>query len=132
MNQSPLPRSDQAPLRPPCNCRTPDISFITKARLRQLGFKRSTKKFLPGAPDLAVEVLSPSNTRGEIDKRLKEFFASGTQVAWVIDPQNECVEVCHSPTERKRLASGGFLKGEPLLPGFRYPIADLCKEWDWE
>src|SRR5262249_12781987 len=45
------------------NCRAPYISFVTRARLRQLGFKRSTKKFLPVAPDLAVEVLSPSNSR---------------------------------------------------------------------
>jgi Uma2 family endonuclease len=114
------------------NCRAPNISFVSRARLRQLGFKRSTRKFLPVAPDLAVEVLSPSNTRREIAERLKDFFASGTQIAWVIDPERECVEVCHSLTERKLIAGGGFLEGEALLPGFRYPIADLFKEWDWE
>src|SRR5437016_3837358 len=42
------------------NCRAPDISFVTKARLRSLGFKRSTRSFFPGGPDLAVEVLAPS------------------------------------------------------------------------
>ena len=113
------------------NCRAPDISFIPKARLIALGFKRSTRKFLPAAPDLAVEVLSPSNSRTEIDERLKDFFASGTQIAWIIDPDNERVEVCYSPIDR-RLIGGGFLEGEHLLPGFRYPIADLFKEWDWD
>jgi len=114
------------------NLRAPDVSFISKARLAEFGFKPSTKKFLPGAPDLAVEVLSPSDTRAEIDARLKDFFASGTQLAWIIDPDNERAEVCHSPIDRKLLGSGGLLDGEHLLPGFQFPIADLFKEWDWD
>ncbi|MEW6307124.1 MAG: Uma2 family endonuclease [Verrucomicrobiota bacterium] len=114
------------------NCRAPDVSFVTKARLDALKFKPSTRRFFPGAPDLAVEILSPNNTRAEIDERLKDFFGSGTQIAWVINPESECVEVCHAPDKRQLLGSGGFLDGELLLPGFRYPIADLFKEWDWE
>ncbi len=43
------------------------------------------------------------------------------------------VEVCRSPDQKRRLiGSGGFLEGEDVLPGFRYPIANLFKEWDWE
>ncbi len=114
------------------NCRAPDISFIPVARLQRLDFKPTSRKFFPGAPDLAVEILSRSNTRAEIDERLKDFFASGTQIAWLIDPEDESVEVCHSLTARRLIGSGGFLEGENLLPGFRYPIADLFKEWDWE
>src|SRR2546423_5305968 len=53
------------------NCRAPDVSFVTTARLIQLGFKPSSRKFFPGAPDLAVEILSPNNTRTEINDRLK-------------------------------------------------------------
>lgn len=113
------------------NCRAPDISFIPKDRLQRLGFRPSTRKFLPGAPDLAVEVISPSNTRQEIDDRLKDFFASGTRIAWVIHPDEQFVEICHSPTERKMLGPGGMIDGEYLLPGFRYPIDELFKEWDW-
>ena len=114
------------------NCRAPDVSFITKERLRALGFKSTDRSFIPGAPDLAVEILSPSNTRAEIDERLRDFFASGTQIAWIINPDTECVEVCHAPDKRKLLGSGADLDGEHLLPGFRYPIADLFKGWDWE
>ena len=76
------------------NCRAPDVSFIRKERLQALGFKRNSRNFFPGAPDLAVEILSPNNTRREIDERLKDFFASGTQIAWIINPDTECVEVC--------------------------------------
>ena len=114
------------------NCRAPDISFVSKARMTSLGFQPKEKRFFPGAPDLAVEILSPNNTRAEIDERLRDFFASGTKLAWVIDPETESVEICHSLTQRKLVGSGGLLEGEDLLPGFRYPIADLFKEWDWE
>ena len=112
------------------NCRAPDISFVAKGRLKD--FKLSTKKFFPGAPDLAVEALSPNNTRSEIDARLKDFFASGTQIAWIINPDEQCIEVCHSPASRRLLGAGASLEGEHLLPGFHYPIADLFKEWVWE
>jgi Uma2 family endonuclease len=114
------------------NCRAPDISFIPKERLERLHFKPTAKKFFPGAPDLAVEVLSPNNTRGEIDQRLRDFFSSGTQIAWIIDPETENAEICHSLTQRKLISPGGELDGEHLLPGFRYSIADLFKEWDWD
>ncbi len=114
------------------NCRAPDVSFVTKQRLQALGFKRHARNFFPGAPDLAVEVLFPNNARAEIDERLRDFFASGTQIAWIINPDNECVEVCHAPDKRKLLGAGADLDGEHLLPGFRYPIADLFKGWDWE
>src|SRR5580765_1453706 len=112
------------------NCRAPDISFISRGRLA--GWKPSTRRFFEGAPDLAVEILSPGNTRMEIDNRLSDFFSSGTQIAWVISPDDACVEVCHSPTARQLLGSGAFRDGEGLLPGFRYAIADLFKGWEWD
>src|SRR5207253_326008 len=108
------------------------VSFVSKPRLLNLGFEPRAKKFFPGAPDLAVEILSPNNTRAEIDERLKDFLASGTQIAWVIDPDLESAEVCHAPEKRQLLGPGGFLDGEHLLPGFRHAITDLFKEWDWE
>jgi len=114
------------------NCRAPDVSFVPRSRLAALGFKPNETRFFPGAPDLAVEVLSENNPRAEIDERLKDFFASGTRLAWVIDPDKQRVEVCHSPTHRKLIGSGGVLEGQDVLPGFQLPIADLFKEWDWE
>jgi Uma2 family endonuclease len=114
------------------NCRAPDVSFVPKGRLEVLDFKPNEPRFFPGAPDLAVEVLSENATRAEINARLKDFFGSGTRLAWIIDPEKQHVEVCHSPTCRRLVGSGGLLDGEDLLPGFQYPIADLFKEWDWE
>jgi Uma2 family endonuclease len=113
-------------------CRAPDVSFIPKARLESLRFSPSAKIFFPGAPNLAVEVISPSNTRTEMDDRLRDFFASGTQIAWLISPDTESAEVCRSLTQRRLVGPGGELDGEHLLPGFGYPINDLFKVWDWE
>ena len=114
------------------NCRAPDVSFVSRTRMKALGFSPREKRFFPGAPDLGGEILSPNNTRAEVDARLRDFFASGTRLAWIIDPESESVEVCHSLTQRKLLGSGAFLEGEDLLPGFRFPIADLFKDWEWE
>jgi Uma2 family endonuclease len=114
------------------NCRAPDISFISRQRLKAAGFRHSTQRFFQGAPDLAVEILSPNNTRREIDERLKDFFENGTRLAWIIDPNQQYEEVCRSLTQRELVSTDGFLDGGDLLPGFRYGIADLFREWDWD
>ena len=114
------------------NCRAPDVSFVSKARMKSLGFSRRTARFFPGGPDLAVEVLAPSNTRAELDARLRDFFSSGTQLVWVIHPEEQFVEICHSPTERRILGAGAFLEGEQVMPGFQFPVADLFIAEDWD
>jgi Uma2 family endonuclease len=112
------------------NCRAPDISFISKERLR--GKKRADNAFFQGAPDLAIEVLSPNNTPDEITKRLKDFFSSGTRLAWIINPQDESAEVCHSPTVRRLVGPGGMLDGEDVVPGFQLNLAELFRDWEWD
>lgn len=112
------------------NCRAPDISFVSKERLR--GLERPPRKFFEGAPDLAVEVMSPSNTPEEITARLKDYFASGTRLAWLIHPEEQYVEICRAADQRRILGSGALLDGEDVVPGFQYPIADLFKAWAWD
>ncbi|HWN95707.1 MAG TPA: Uma2 family endonuclease [Methylomirabilota bacterium] len=112
------------------NCRAPDVSFISKERLK--GKRRADNAFFQGAPDLAIEVLSPDNTPGEISRRLKDFFSSGTRLAWIINPEKECAEVCHSPTERRLVGPGGVLDGEEVVPGFQLSLTELFKDWEWD
>jgi Uma2 family endonuclease len=113
------------------NCRAPDVSFVPKERLLRLGFKPDSKTFFPGAPDLAAEVLSPGNTRAEMDERMADFFASGARIVWIIHPDQQFVEVCHSRTDRRIVGPAGVLDGEDILPGFHFPVADLFKSWEW-
>jgi Uma2 family endonuclease len=114
------------------NCRAPDISFVPRVRLEQTGFTARTRQFFPGAPDLAIEVLSPNTSRRDIDDRLRDFFSSGTQIAWLINPELEPVEICYALDNRRLLGPGAELDGEHLMPGFRYPIANLFRENAWD
>ena len=101
--------------------RLPDVSFIARSRLPK------TREAIPTiAPDLAVEVLSESNTTREIALKLAEYFQSGTRLAWVIDPQPRTVAVYHSAGEATTVHNEqGTLDGEEVLPGLRITIADL-------
>src|ERR1041385_9298053 len=60
------------------NCRAPDISFVPRARMDALGFGPKERRFFPGAPDLAIEILSPNIAISLIDVRIKYFFTSVT------------------------------------------------------
>ena len=89
--------------------RIPDVSFIPWVRMPNE--EMSDEPIAPYAPDLAVEVLSPSNTRGEIDRKLREYFLAGTRLVWVIQPKTETARVYTSPTDSRRIAKTGSLDG---------------------
>ena len=76
-------------------------------------------------PTLIVEVLSPGNTKAEIDRKLREFFAAGCKLAWVIDPATKTAKVHTSATKAKCLDESGVLDGGKVLPGFRLALAEL-------
>ncbi len=105
--------------------RMPDVAFI--ARKSCPGGKLPKGPAPAVAPDLAVEVLSKSNTKAEIARKLREYFSSGTRLAWIVDPKTKSIRVHTAPTESTRLdlASGGVLDGGDVLPGFRLLLADL-------
>ena len=77
------------------------------------------------APMLAIEVLCKSNTVAEIAKKLAELFASGTTLAWVIDPKRRNAKVYTAATKFTTLNEAGVLDGAEVVPGFRCPLADL-------
>ena len=112
-------------MRTTSQIRAPDVAFLSRARFP--GGKRPKGPIAPVGPDLAVEVLSRSNTKKEIARKLDEYFASGARLAWIVDPKTKSVRVHTSPTESTRIdaASGGVLDGGDVLPGFRLPLAEL-------
>jgi Uma2 family endonuclease len=77
------------------------------------------------APDLAVEILSPSNTPKEMARKRKEYFRAGTSLVWQVNPEKKTVEVFTSPTRSKLLGVSDTLDGGSLLPGFTLPLALL-------
>ena len=105
------------------NKRSPDVSFVAKDRLR--GLKKLPKGFFQGAPDLAVEIISPSNTFDEIHTKIVEYFDGGSKLVWVIHPDEESVLVYHKPQPDKLLQRSDSLDGETIIPGFTVPLAEL-------
>lgn len=112
------------------NKRSPDVSFVAKERLQ--GWKRLPKGFFQGAPDLAIEVISPSNTYEEIHAKIVEYFDSGARLVWVIHPDEQWVMVYRSPQPDRLLKITDHLDGEEVIPGFSLPISELFAELEWD
>ena len=103
--------------------RLPDVCFISKARLPTAWVAVPVI-----APDLAVEVLSESNTKAEMAQKLKEYFDSGARLVWYVEPKNRTVAVYHAAGEPTRvLDETDALDGEQVVPGFAMPVADLFR-----
>ncbi len=111
------------------NKRSPDVSFVAKKRLK--GLKRLPKCYFQGAPDLAVEILSPNNTIEEIHDKIVEYFDNDTRLIWVIHPDEKFVLVYHAPEPDGFLRYGDSLDGENVVPGFSLDLAELFAEWDF-
>lgn len=106
-------------LEPP-TVRAPDVAFVREDRL---DFDR--KRFAPLAPDLAVEVISPSNTLSEIQEKILDYLDAGTRMAWVVDPVTRSVTVWRSRDEIRLVGEDGELDGGDVLPGLRIPVSTL-------
>ena len=114
----------------PGKLRMPDVSFTF---WDQLPDGKIPKTGYPDVcPALAVEVLSPTNTRGEMDVKLAEYFAGGTRLVWIVAPDSRTVDVFTTPdrTTATRLTAADTLTGDPVLPGFELKLADLFAELD--
>jgi Uma2 family endonuclease len=107
----------------PGQIRYPDVAFISWDRLEGRNLRKEKAPRL--APNLAVEVLSESNTPAEIEEKLREYFEGGVSLAWVIDPESESAEVHTSATEQRHVDAGGTLSGGQVLPGFELSLGDV-------
>ena len=106
------------------NLLSPDVSFVNKSRLAKFGEQPSV--FFPGAPDLAVEVLSPSETRASIKRKLVEYFSSGTKLAWIVSLKTKSVSVYRNPDSVEKVCGiGGVISGEEVVPGFTLAVKEL-------
>ena len=102
--------------------RIPDVSFYLWSRFpnREL----TMYQILAEVGDLVVEVLSPSNTDQEMERKRREFFAAGTKLFWIVDPVDRTVAVYTSPNNVTVLDESQTLTGGDVLPGFTLPLRD--------
>jgi Uma2 family endonuclease len=108
--------------------RIPDVAFTGWDRLP--GRRRPTDPIPRLAPNLAVEVLSRSNTPGEMSAKRQDYFSAGVQLVWEVDPVNRTVVVYTSLTHSTTLGPADTLDGGVVLPGFKLPVKDLFAELD--
>jgi Uma2 family endonuclease len=99
--------------------RAPDVAVILG------GAKLAGAKVIPIVPDIAIEVLSPSETQRMIFRKLKQYFEAGVKEVWLIDPETRTVEIWTSPNPPDRDLSIGDTLTSPLIPGFALSLERL-------
>jgi Uma2 family endonuclease len=108
----------------PDTVRAPDISFITK---QNLPAREPAEGFWPGAPDLAVEVLSPGDRTGDVDEKIDAWLSAGCAAVWIVDPKLKSVTIYHSRSKIEVKSAGDTLQGDPVVPGFACAVDELFR-----
>ena len=104
-------------------CYAPDVSFVSHERFKLIS--RSKEKLFQGAPDLAVEVLSPSDSITKTEIKVQNYLAHGTRLVWMVDLKNRSVRI-YRPGEAFELLRGNrVLTGNSVVPGFRLSLTRL-------
>ena len=106
----------------PDTVRAPDVSFVSRERAEATAEERG---FFPGAPDLAVEVISPNDRYSEIEEKVSDWLRAGTQMVVVIDPHQRTATVYRAPDDMCMLTEGEVLAGGDVVPGWKMSLADV-------
>jgi Uma2 family endonuclease len=109
----------------PDTVRAPDVGFVRRERLKEIGRRSS---FWPGAPDLAVEVVSPTDLYTEVDEKVADWLESGARMVFVVNPRRRSVAL-HRAGQAVRILTGkDSLDGDDVVPGWSLPVADLFSD----
>ena len=102
--------------------RCPDLAFISDARL--VG-RPLPQKFFPGPPDLAVEILSPSDASVYVQQKVRDYLEAGIRLVWLLVPQSKTATVYRADGSARLLRERDSLEGEDILPGFTFRLSAL-------
>jgi Uma2 family endonuclease len=105
----------------PDTVRAPDVGFIAQARLTQ----PTGERYFPGAPDLAVEIVSPGDSASDMHDKVVDYLHAGTRLVWVVYPRSKTVAVYTSGAEGQIVDPDGTLDGGDVLPGLSLPVRDI-------
>lgn len=106
----------------PDTVRAPDLAFVRRERIPEDGVPRG---FWPGAPDLAVEVISPGGTYTEVEEKVHDWLNAGMRMVLVLNPRTRTVTIYTSSTTVVRLTESDTLTGGEVLPGFTCQVSGL-------
>lgn len=104
------------------NDRMPDVSFVSAAKIPSGGEPFTKWDF---APDLAVEVISPSELFSSVHTKIREYFDAGVRQVWIVSPFENTFSIYDSPTEIKILTAKDELVSEAILPNFRLALNEI-------
>ena len=105
----------------PGTLRAPDVSFVRKARVQ------TTEGYFEGAPDLAIEIVSPGDDASDLREKVKQYLDAGALAVWVVYPRTEQVEVYTSGNTARILGIEDTLEAPELLPGFKLPVRAILQ-----
>ena len=105
------------------HCFAPDVSFVSRERLKLIA--PGGDRLIHGSPDLAVEVLSPSDSITKTEKKIALYLTHGAQLAWMIDPKNKTCRIYRQAGQFELLRGDRILSGNSILPGFRLPLSRI-------
>jgi Uma2 family endonuclease len=106
----------------PPTVRAPDVAFVRRGRISAAGHPVG---FYEGAPDLAVEVISPSDNRQKLQTKVNQYLDAGTRLVWVVDLWVKTVTVYRPGANAQKVDVDGVLDGEDVVPGFRLTVAEI-------
>jgi Uma2 family endonuclease len=106
----------------PDTVRAPDTAFVRRERVEEVG---RVEGYWPGAPDLAVEVVSPGDTHTEIIEKVLAWLGAGSRMVLVVDPGQRTATVYRSLDNIRILTEGDTIDGADVVPGWRPPVAEL-------
>ena len=107
----------------PGQVRIPDVSYVSWKNFEDSGFPEEAAPHF--APDLAVEVLSPSNSKREMERKLQEYFEAGVRLVWYVDPPTKTVTAYTGPENSVVLKESDTLTGGDVLPGLEINLREL-------
>jgi len=108
--------------RNPDTVRAPDAAFVSAARVTQ---QKRREGFFDGAPDLAVEVVSPDDTDEEVEAKILDYLQAGTKMVVILRPKTKTVTVYRSLSNVRVLMINDLLDGADVLPGFSVAIKEI-------
>jgi Uma2 family endonuclease len=103
----------------PATVRGPDVSFVRASREKAEG------SWGHGAPDLAVEIVSPSDSAGEIERKVRQYLAAGGRMVWVVYPRSRSVHVFEPGGVARIVEADQHIEAPELLPGFSVAVKEF-------
>jgi Uma2 family endonuclease len=107
--------------REPPTVRVPDVSYASRAQIEATG----DREWIDGAPVLAVEVVSPSDARNDVDDKVQEYLRAGATAVWIVDPGTSEIRVHRGPASDRVLRGDDLLTAPELNLAWSVPVARL-------